>query len=224
MERCYQLLRGLLLLVGMLGVAGGCGAVPALPETFEVATSAELRVEVDAGTGPLGLAGGTWSITRVADPNDLEETVNETTPPGPYGGLLSGQRLARPPVGERIFLVQFEPEGRMVEVTENRYFLPEIYGATVPIGGDWVAATLPGVQFRSESYGTQSDGRFGLAEIVNVRSGSLFLGQATLYAWGTQTDDQITGTFGYVIDFTDGAVPALGTVADQYPIAGQRIE
>lgn len=224
MERRHQRSRGVGLLCAVIGLAGGCGSVPALPDTFEVATTADLRVEVDAGTGPIGFADSTWSIARVADPNDPEEVADEPIPPGPYGGLLNGQGLARPPVGERIFLVQFGSQGQMVEVTENRYFLAEIYGATIPIGGDWTAATLPGVQFRSDSYGTQTGDRFGLAEIVNVRFGNLFLGQAVLYAWGTQTGDQIAGTFGYVIDFTEGAVPTLSIVADQYPIEGERID
>lgn len=209
--------------VPIIGTIGGCGSVPALPETFEVATTAEARVEVESGTGPIGFADSTWSITRVADPNEPDETAEEPTPPGPYGGLFNGQGLARPPVGERIFLVRFGSQGQMLEVTENRYFLADIYGGTIPIGGDWTPATVPGVQFRSDSYGTQTGNRFGLAEIVNVRLGSLFLGQAILYAWGTQADDTLTGTFGYFIDFTEGAVPTLGTIADQYPIEGGRV-
>lgn len=211
------------LVFGGMFAVGGCGSVPALPATFEIATTAASVVEVDAGTGPIGFADSVWSLARPADPDQPDDS-DSAVPPGPYGGILNGQGLPRPPVGERIFLVHFGTDGEMVEVTENRYFLPEFYRQTVPIGGTWWPTTLPGVSFRGQSYGTQTGDRFGLAVVVNVRFGNLYLGQAVLYAWGTQTGDTAAGTFGYLLDFTDGIVPQLGTIADQYAIQAQRVE
>lgn len=203
-----------------LFAAVGCGTIPALPESLEVAISATDRVAAGAGTGPASLAGRAWSIMRKADATLSSALSISPEPVGPYGGLLFGAALPRPPVGDRIFIVRFGPNGEMVEVDENRYFLAEIYGRTVPVGGEWAGTVLPGVFFQSASYGVQVGDRFGLAAIVNVRGGELFLGRATLYAWGTVVDGRIDGTFGYLIDFTGGVVPFLGTVADQYPIEG----
>lgn len=209
--------------VGLL--ATGCGGVPALPDTFEVATSGTEKTEAQKGTGPAGLANSTWSLTRVADPDDSGDAgAADTTPPGPYGGLLSGDALERPPVGERIFLVEFGDQGQMVLASENRFFLPRFYGSDVPIGSQWRGTTLLGVAYNSASYGLEVGGRFGVAVIVHVRFGNFFLGRAILYSWGVQTDDTLTGTFGYLLDFTDGIVAGLGTIADQYPVTGQREE
>lgn len=199
--------------------AAGCGTIPALPDLLDVATSATDRVAAAPGTGPASLADSAWSILRKADPLLSAASAAVVSPSsGPYGGLLGGAALERPAVGDRVFVVRFGPNGEMVEVDENRFFLPEIYGGRVPVGGQWTGALLPGVAFQSASYGVQVGDRFGLAVVVNVRGGELFLGQATLYAWGTVVDGRIDGTFGYLIDFTGGVVPFLGTVADQYPI------
>lgn len=204
-------------------VTVGCGGVPALPDTFDVATSATEKSEAEKDTGPIGLANSTWSLTRAADPDDSGDAA-DSTPPGPYGGLLSGEALERPPVGEQIFLIEFGEQGQMVRASENRFFLPDFYGSDVPIGEQWSGTTLPGVVFNSASYGLEIGGRFGVAVIVHVRFGGFFLGRAILYSWGVQTDDTLAGTFGYFLDFTDGIVAGLGTVADQYPVTGQREE
>lgn len=204
--------------------AMGCGGVPALPETFEVATSATEKFEAESDSGPAGLTNSTWSLARVAGPNEDAEDSADTAPSGPYGGILSGDALERPPVGERIFLVEFGDEGQMVNVTENRFFLPRFYGDEVQITSDWHATSLPGVSYSSASYGLDVAGRFGVAVIVHVRFGNFFLGRAILYSWGTQAEDTIDGQFGYLLDFTDGVVRSLGTIADQYPIHGERTE
>jgi hypothetical protein len=202
----------------------GCGAVPNLPRTFDVATSASEKSEVPAGTGPASFASSTWSLVRVADPEDSGAGAeDDSTPGGPYGGLLSGDALDRPPVGERIFLVEFGDQGQMTRVTENRFFLAQFYGSDVPVGGEWRRSTLLGVTYHSASYGLEVAERFGLAVVVDVRFGALYLGRAIPYSWGTLAGDSIDGTFGYLLDFTDGIVPSLGTIADQYPIEGQRV-
>jgi hypothetical protein len=207
---------GVLCLLGL-----GCGGVPPLPQTFEVATSASEKFEADKDTGPPSLANSTWTLVRLPDPDNPNESDN--TPPGPYGGILSGQALERPPVGDQIFVVEFGEGGRMVNVTGNRFFLPRFYGDQVAITQQWHGTTLPGVSYNSASYGLEVGGRFGIAVIVHVRFGNLFLGRAILYSWGTQAPDRIDGAFGYLLDFTDGIVKGLGTIADQYPIEGLRL-
>lgn len=204
-------------------LAAGCGGIPELPETFDVATSATNRVTVEAGTGPASLASSEWSAARKADPSDAAQSANDAPPPGPYGGILDGDALPRPPAGERMFTVQFGPQGEILGVDENGYLLPDIYGPTIPVGSEWVATTLPGVSYRSASYGTQVGDRFGLAIVAQVRFLQVSLGQAVLYAWGTQTADTMNGQFGYLLDFTRGIVNSLGTIADQYPFEGERI-
>jgi hypothetical protein len=208
---------------GCLTLLAACVPVPALPETLDVATSAADRVTAARKTGPADLADSTWSLARIAESDNPDPNITRSGPPGPYGGILAGNALERPPVGERIFLVEFGPGGEMVRITENRFFLADIYGPDVPVGGEWTGTTLPGVFYRSASYGIQIGDRFGVAVVVNVRFGEVFLGRAILYAWGTMDDDRIDGQFGYLLDFTDGAAAFLGTVADQYAVEGQRV-
>jgi len=204
--------------IGLLLLCG-CGGVPGLPETFDVATSATEKSAAEKGTGPAGLADSTWSLTRLPDPDG---EVDDDTSDGPYGGILSGDALERPAVGEQIFLIEFGDGGQMVNVTGNRFFLPQFYGDEIAIAEDWHSTTLLGVSYNSASYGLEVGGRFGIAVIVHVRWGNFFLGRAILYSWGVQDADVITGTFGYLLDFRDGIVRSLGTIADQYPIEGAR--
>lgn len=210
------------LLPCILAGAVGCYPIPPLPESFEVALTAAQRETVDDSAGPAALAGGVWSIARVADASGAAESDGDA-PPGPYGGLLSGMALDRPPAGERIFLAHFDDLGRMVEVTENRYFLAEFYGETVPVGGDWTPTTLPGVLFHSRSFGVQVGDRFGLAVVVQVRLLECYAGEAILYAWGSVVESALSGQFGYLLDFSDSLLEPLGTIADQYPFEGERL-
>jgi hypothetical protein len=209
--------------LSLVGVTG-CFPIPELPGTFEVATSTVDRVEAAKGSGPAGFADSAWSLSRKADPAEGGSAQQSDAPPGPYGGLLTGMGLDRPPVGERIFLVQFDEQGRMVEVAENRFFLADIYGATVPVGSSWVASTLPGVRFRSASYGVQVGDRVGIAIVVDVSLLGSYVGRAVLYAWGAVANDQLEGMFGYLLDLTGGGLRGLGMIADQYPVHGQQIE
>lgn len=143
---------------------------------------------------------------------------------GPYGVLLSGESLPRPPVGESMFLVHFGDNGRITGITENRHFLPEIYGVEIPVGDEWNAATLPGMFFNSASYGLDSEDRIGIAIVAHVRFFNFYMGQAMIYAWApTPANDAFEGTFGYEIDFSDGVVSFLRNIADQYPVSGSRI-
>jgi hypothetical protein len=204
-------------------LAGGCGSVPALPDSLNVATSATEKSEAAKDTGPPSLANSSWSLARLPDPENGGNDNTDSAPPGPYGGILGGDALERPPVGERIFLIEFGNVGQMVHVTENRFFLPRFYGSDVTISEQWHGTSLPAVTYNSASYGLEAGGRFGVAVVVHVRFGNLYLGSATLYAWGTMETDTIAGTFGYLLDFTDGIARGLGTIADQYPIEGERV-
>lgn len=210
-------------LVWLVAMLPGCWSVPALPETLDVATSTSDRVTCAKDTGPAGLSESSWSGSRKADRAATAATTNDSAPAGPYGGILSGNALERPPVGEQMFVARFGSQGEMVQIAENRFFLADIYGADLPVGGEWVDTTLPGVSYRSASYGAQVDGRFGLAVIVHVRFANIFLGQAVLYSWGTLAANHLDGQFGYLLDFTDGAASSLGTIADQYPFQADRI-
>src|SRR5262245_22102944 len=198
-----------------------CSAVPEIPESLDVATSATDQSPAAPGSGPVALADSTWSLTRRADPD--HSSVDDAASPGPYGRLLSGQGLQRPPVGVRMFVARFGSHGEMVEITDNQYFLARIYGATVPVGGEWTAATLPGVHYRSASFGVQVADRIGIAVLVDVRYSDNYLGRAILYSWGALANDRIDGAFGYLLDFSGGALENLGMIVDQYPIDGQRL-
>lgn len=222
MRKLICIWRSGFVVAGLLSIAG-CNAVPLLSESLSVAISTAARLDAPKGSGPAALANGVWSLSRKADSSDTANADGVSAPPGPYGGLLNGDALPRPPVGERIFLARFGPAGEMVRVTENRFFLPEIYGMEIPIGGEWTSATVPGVFFRSNSFGVQQSGRVGIAVHVQVRLGEVFLGRAVIYAWGTVSGGSLDGTFGYLLDFTEGAVSFLGTVADQYSVNGQRV-
>lgn len=205
----------------------GCRTAPALSSSIEVALSKTTSQSAERGVGPAGLANSQWSIVRKADPGPSSKssalTMLTPPPPGPYGGFLSGQALKRPPVGEEIFVAQFGDEGQMTQVTNNRYLLASVYGQTIPIGTAWWNSSLPGVSYRSASYGVQDGDRVGLAVVVHVRFLQTFVGKAVLYSWGALSNDVIDGQFGYLIDFRDGALPMLGTIADQYPIEGRRV-
>jgi hypothetical protein len=112
----------------------------------------------------------------------------------------------------------------MTAVRENRFLPSEFYGADVPVGDAWSPATLPGVSFRSAWYGLAVGDRFGLAVVVQVRLGALLVGRAILYAWGTASTDQLDGTVGYLLDFSDGIGGLLlRTNGDQYPFLATRV-
>jgi len=207
----------------LFGPLAGCAVVPDLPTTLDVATTSEDRASAAKDSGPSTFANSTWSLARKAVPGEPPDD-NDDPPPGPYGGLLDGQALQRPPVGERIFLADFGPNGEMIRVRENRFLLPAIYGEEVVVGADWQDALLPGVFYQSASYGSQEGDQIGIAVNVQVRFNETFLGRAVLYAWGTVDGDTLDGQFGYVLDFTEGAVSFLGTIADQYPVDGVRVE
>ncbi|MBL8877721.1 MAG: hypothetical protein JNG88_01275 [Phycisphaerales bacterium] len=215
--------RSLLVVLGVAALAAGCAPTFELPASFDVATTASEKTSASAGSGVPLLANSTWSLARVDNGSDSATAMSGDQPAGPYGGILNGDALERPPIGERIFLIELGAAGEMVRVTENRFFLAEIYGEEVPIDGEWAGTVLPGVSFRSATFGVGVGSRYGFAVVVHVRFGEIFLGSAVLYSWGTISDGALTGQLGYLLDFTRGAVPALGTIADQYAISGQRV-
>jgi hypothetical protein len=73
------------------------------------------------------------------------------------------------------------------------------------------------------SFGVEAAGHIGYVVFVQVRLGSLYVGKAMIYTWGTVAGDRIDGQFGYVLDFTGGiAENVLTTGGDQYPIYALR--
>jgi hypothetical protein len=208
-----------LLLLATVFMLTGCG-VPDLPESLDVAVSGTERQAAPPGSGPAQLANSSWSLFRKAD----DVYTKGGDPAGPYGGLLNGGLLERPPVDQQMFLVDFGQNGEITAVNENLYFLPRIYGEDLPIGEEWIPTSPPIAKFRSASYGVQDGNRFGNAVVVQVRSGPIFMGRAILYSWGTIDGDRIDGTFGYLLDFSDGAAGiVLNSGGDQYPFYATRV-
>lgn len=233
--------------------AAGCGALPPLPETVSLPISETETVEAAIGTGPALLANSVWDITRAADSYEPRPTgylvgralsravlasrnyaANKRPRTPVLGAGLSADAAAntqarldyfpRPDVGETIFVVHFGPQGEMIEVTENEYLLPRLYGTEVAIGGRWVPTPLPGVAFRSESYGLADGDRYAVAARFQVRFLACPLATALVYSFGELTGDLSEGKFGYRIDFTNGILPFLGRLQDEYPAMGERIE
>lgn len=212
-----------------LALLGGCPFVPDLPAEFEVALTAAEKQTAAQGSGPGLLAGTSWAAFRGPDPSaassQLDAAATGDAAPGPYGGLLDGGVLERPPVDVQMFRVHFGDNGRVTHISENRHFLPEIYGDEIAVGADWRATTLPAVQYRSATYGLAVGDQIGLAILAEVRFGQMFVGQALLYSWGKLSGDRIDGQFGYLLDFTDGIGQVLlSTSADQYPFYATRTE
>lgn len=208
----------------VLPLAGCLSAVPdGIPDSLDVVLPAGQVQSAARDTGPALLADSAWDIFRKQDPNNPDD--EPAGGPGPYGGLLNGGVLDRPPVGEKIAQVAFDAAGRLIEIRENRYFLPEVYGATIVIDGTPDPAALPGMTFRSASFGVSVGNQFGVAVFVDVRAFGARVGNAIIYAWGTRTDDRIDGIFGYRLDFSNGLGDlVLDSAGDQYPIEALRAE
>lgn len=196
-------------------VVCGC-SVPDLPGSFEVALPAGVSQVAQRGSALPAAAGVAWQAFRKADPAPTA-TVDKATP-GPYGGLLDGGFLERPPVDGQIFIAEFDEEGRVVATRENKYLLPEVYGEDIRIGGDWQPARIPLLDFKTAEYSVQVDDKYGIAILVHVRFGPLYVGRAIIYSWGTVLDQGADGQFGYRLDFENGlAGLILESTGDQYP-------
>lgn len=234
------------LFTGVCAAAGaaGCGSLPPLPSTVTVPISHYDTVDADIGTGPLPLANSGWVLTRAED-DDYPLGTGYLVQRGLIrAGTASRVRrdsgrikatdaasadalrayFPRPDVGETIFVVHFGPAGEMIEVTENEYLLPRLYGTEVPIGGRWVTTPLPGVAFRSESYGLSVGNHYAVAARFQVRLFNCPLAAALVYSYGQIDGDTSDGEFGYSIDFTDGVLPFLGKVEDEYAAIGTRLK
>ncbi|MBI2435500.1 MAG: hypothetical protein HYV26_21820 [Candidatus Hydrogenedentes bacterium] len=187
----------------------GC-PLPEFPDAFDVAITGTEKHSAPRDTGPPTAANATWQAFRAPDPPKAL--------PGPYGGLLNGGILERPPVDAQIFIADFGPNGAITMVHENEYLLPSVYGREIPIGGDWQGATVPFMHFRTACFGLEMDGRYGVAIVVHVRLANQYVGRAIIYSWGTIGEERIDGTFGYLLDFTGGLADILlNSGGDQYP-------
>lgn len=196
----------------------GC-SLRELPDTFEVAMSAGERLSAPRNSGAADAVNSTWAGFRKADPAPAEKAA-----PGPYGGLLTGGIVERPPVNGKIFVADFGAAGEITAIRENRYFLPQIYGEQIDIGGDWAKAKIPLLRFKSASYGLQLGERYGFAVLVHVSLGRAYVGRAIIYSWGSIGEDRLDGTFGYLLDFTGGLADlVLDSGGDQYPFYAEKL-
>jgi len=205
--------------LALLGLGIGMVGCPVqeLPGTFAVAITAAERVAAARASGPEDAANSSWAVFRKADPESKAES-------GPYGGLLNGGILERPPVDGQIFIADFGENAQVTNVHESKYLLPAIYGEEIEVGGEWAQSTIPFLRFKSASYGVQVDNRYGAAVLVHVRFGPIYVGRAIIYNWGTINGDRLDGTFGYLLDFTGGAADLLlDSAGDQYPFYGTRL-
>lgn len=199
-----------------------------LPDALDVNISADQKLPAAIHSGPPVLEHSTWSVFRKPDPPGT--AAPPEPPPGPYGGLLNGGLLARPPTDTRMFRIEFGPGGVVTRVLENLFFLADVYGPSVPVTSQPSPTSIPGVTFRSASYGVQVGERFGIAVVVHVDLWGAYVGRAVLYAWGTVGGgedgaglDRIDGTFGYLLDFEGGLGGLLLTTGgDQYPVYAVR--
>lgn len=207
-----------------LPLAGCLSAVPdGIPESLDVVLPAGQVQSAARDTGPALLADSAWDIFRKEDPSNPGD--DPAGGPGPYGGLLDGGVLNRPAIGAKIAQVAFDAAGRLVEIRDNEHFLPEVYGQTIVVDGTADLAALPGMTFRSASFGVSIGSQFGVAVYVDVRAFGARVGNAIIYAWGTRNDARIDGVFGYRLDFSNGLGDfVLDSAGDQYPIEALLVE
>ena len=198
-------------------LTAGCPVAPAPLDTLDIVLPGAIKRTVAARTGPELLAAGAWAGFRKADGNEQSDLVADPAP-GPYGSLLNGGLLARPPADTQIFILDISESGRVTLLRENAYFLPDLYGDSSVIDGTFLATTIPGVTYSLESFGVSVDDAIGLAIVSDVRFLGLPVGMAIIYAWGTGDAERIDGQFGYQLDFSNGLGGlVLESGGDQYP-------
>lgn len=197
-----------------LFLSTGCQS-PGGADMLAVVLPQDRAQTVAVGSGPMLLANSTWAGFRIAEAGEEEDARAEVTPRGPYGSLLNGGVLDRPPAETQIFLADFGEDGSFTAIRENRYFLPDIYGETMPVDGKVHNASIPGLQFRPVSFGVSEGDEVAMAVVVDVTMIGLRAGTATIYAWGTVEGDRLDGVFGYQIEFV-GLFAVLPSGGDQY--------
>ncbi|GMV97663.1 MAG: hypothetical protein HRF43_02190 [Phycisphaerae bacterium] len=193
-----------LTVVPFLFLSAGCifNPVPNLPEELEVVLPAGQKAAALVNSGPELLDGSVWSLFRKPDAEGA--TPPDGTAPGPYGGLLTGGFLERPAPDALMGLVHFGPGGRVTRISENAFYLPEIFGTDIVVDGRFHGTRVPGLRLAAASFGVSDGDRIGVALPVDVRFLGVPVGTAVVYHWGTRTGDRIDGTFGYQADFTGG--------------------
>jgi hypothetical protein len=195
----------------------GCFGPPAPPGVFDVVLPGGAKQEVAAHTGPEMLAGGSWSGFRKA--GGTEQAEFESNPvAGPYGTLLNGGSLTRPPVDWQIAVIDVAEDGRVTMIRENDYLLSGIYGDSSVVDGTSQSTTIFGLTYALTSFGVTVDDAIGVAVVSDVRFIGLPVGRAVIYAWGTGSTDRVDGQFGYLYDFSEGIGGLFfASGGDQYP-------
>lgn len=207
-----------LVVAGVMVLATGCFGPPNLPEELDVVLPGGVTQASQRGTGPTNLAGDTWAARRATPPEGTADEPAES----PYGGLIGSGFLTRPEPDDLMFRVVVADDGRATRVTDNFFYLRDVFGPTFVLDGAFHPAATPGINYAADSFGATVDDQFGIAIPVEVRFFGLPVGTATVYAWGTVAGDQLTGQFGYSIDLEPIPDLLLGSGADQYPFYADR--
>lgn len=216
---CAATLRGVRLASATLLVFGaGCFGPPNLPDEVDVVLPGGVVRTSQKGTGPTNLAGDTWAARRATPPEGTSDEPAES----PYGGLIGSGFLTRPEPDDLMFRVVVADDGRATRVTDNFFYLRDVFGPTFVLDGAFHPAATPGISYGADSFGAAVDDQFGIAIPVEVRFFGLPVGTATVYAWGTVSGDQLIGQFGYSIDLEPIPDLLLGSGADQYPFYADR--
>lgn len=198
-----------------IALLSGCFGPPEFPEELDVVLPNDAVRTTPIDTGPESVADGVWEAFRKAPVEGAESSDDE---PGPYGGLLNGGILERPEPETVMFQSHFDEAGRMTLVTENAFYLPEFFGETFVIDKEFHPGATAGLSYAAASYGVTVEDEVGIAVFVQVRALGLPIGDAVVYAWGTQVENRIDGTFGYLADLGGLARLIVGSGGDQYPV------
>lgn len=202
----------------------GCFGPANLPTETEVVLPGDARQTATVNSGAESLASSTWEARRAADPDDADGDSDDT-PRSPYGGLLNGGFLDRVPVDALMFRVEFNENGVATRITNNRFYLPDMFGDQLISDGQFHGTRTPGLTYAAASFAVQQDNQIGLAFPAEVRFLGLPLGMAVVYGWGTFNEDEtrLDGTFGYSADLNLIPELLLGSGADQYPFYVNRL-
>lgn len=198
-----------------IAVLSGCFGPPELPDELDVVLPNDAVRTTPIDTGPESVADGVWEAFRKPP---VEGSESSDVEPGPYGGLLNGGILERPEPDTLMFQSHFDELGRMTLVTENAFYLPEVFGETFVIDKEFHPGATAGLSYAAASYGVTVDDQVGIAVFVQVRALGLPIGDAVVYVWGTQVENRIDGTFGYLADLEALPRLILGSGGDQYPV------
>lgn len=199
----------------------GCFGPPDLPAELEVVLPNDARQTATVNSGVVAFANSTWDVFRT---DEADEPAGDDAPPGPYGGLINGGFLERVEPGGLVYTARFGEQGQAVEVTENVFYLPEVFGRRLIIDGEFHGTNVLGLEYAAAAFGVTRENQFGVAIPAEVRFFGITLGTAVVYSWGTLAGDEGQGIFGYQADLNPIPDLLLGSGGDQYRVELRRAE